>query len=179
MAELKRSKKGIGFSGKTGKPMRSLKDPNVEKRLKRRISFLKATGNNKSQIAKILDISYSSVNKYLEMEDVTQRIEDLFSDAMESAERQFALAFTAMPARMVQIIKNGDELNSIKAMELLLKAQGRMQEKGPSQGMIEQMMQQQGGGFVAAGPLTPDAAQRAMDFLVSTPKEKNITPKKE
>lgn len=154
------------------KQLRQLRDPTEDKRLKKRISFLKATGHKNIDIARRLEISTAKVRSLLGTDEVQQNIEALFNDAMESAEREFALTFTTAVKRIHTLIVDGEEATSLKAIEMLLKAQGRMQDKGPSQGMLEQMMQNQQGGFVAAGPLPPNIAENAMAFLANTPKEK-------
>jgi AcrR family transcriptional regulator len=149
---------------------RTLTKPN--KNLKRKIALYHVIGYSTSKIAKACDVSSSTVYRYLHDEDTQKMIQSREEDIYEAVERKYRYLLKAAVDRLHSTISDGGDEVALKAVEMVMKMDGRLGDaKAQQQEMLMQQMLQEGG-MVGSFAIPADKAERAMSLLNDTRDDK-------
>lgn len=145
-----------------------------KKALYKQAAFYHAIGYTNRRIAKKMKKNEVTIGKWLRDPDCQKFLQRYEDDVFESAERRFKNLTVASVDRINKIVKKGEDDVALKAIEMIFKMDGHLEEKR-RQGDLESLLAAGGGGMVGAFALNNDQASNAMKFLENTRDEKEIS----
>lgn len=137
-------------------------------RLLRRLSLSVILGKTNNQIARELNVAYTTISKWMQDPEVQEYIQEMETNYYTQVERDYTRLMKDSVMRARRILKNGKDADAIEVIDKVWKGQGKLPvPKGSETPAMNQQVLVQGGGSMMERP----DAQYALEWLRKTREE--------